>query len=807
VTPLAERFLCIHCHFYQPPRENPWLESVEVQDSASPYHDWNERITTECYAPNSLSRILDKEGRIKEIVNNYEKVSFNFGPTLLSWLEGHSPPTYEAIIEADRLSVKARGGHGNAISQAYNHMILPLANRKDKETQILWGVRDFTRRFGRHPEGMWLPETAVDIESLEIISGMGIKFTILSPHQAKRTRQIGSSKWQDRIDTTMPYLLALPSGRKISVFFYDADVSKAVAFERLLDSGEDFAKRLLGKFSKTPERPQLVHIATDGESYGHHHTFGDMALSYCLNYIETKGLARITNYGEYLEKYPPTHEAEIIENTSWSCAHGVARWRSDCGDSTGGKPGWNQKWRKPLREALDALRDGLSVEYEKAARESLKEPWLARDDYIDVILGRSDEALDAFLKKHSKWDADAVRILKLLELQRHCMLMYTSCGWFFSDISGIETVQILQYAGRAVQLAEELFGDGTERRFLEKLKEAKSNIPSKATGVDIYGDSVKEEMVDLNKVGAHYAVSSLFEDYGDVTSIHCYKVKQEDYQRTESPEAELVIGRIEVSSIITRDSGRLGFGVLRLGNHDINCAICRFEGDDEYAAMKGELLSAFEKGAFSEVIRLLSAHFGECTYTLGDLFRDEQRKIITLITASTLEGFEESYRRMYEGSKFFMGMLREGGMPLPRSFLGAAEFALMTELKRAVQDNGANVKKIESLYNELKNWSLNPPPELEFIIRRRLEHRMEELPDNPSERLLAEIGQLLSFSYKASVGVNLWRVQNIYYRMSKTIYVELLRKAGEGDADSKGFVESFRHLGQMLFFNVEAILK
>ena len=458
-----ERYICIHGHFYQPPRENPWLEDIEVQDSAYPYHDWNERINAECYAPNTVSRILDGENRIVKLPNNYAKISFNFGPTLLAWMQLKAPKTYEAILAADRMSQKNFSGHGSALAQAYNHMIMPLANRRDKYTQVLWGIRDFEARFGRSPEGMWLPETAVDLETLDIMAALGIQFTILAPHQAKRIRLVDQETWVDvsrgSIDPTMAYEINLPSGRRIAAFFYDGPISRAVAFEGLLKRGEDLALRLTSAFSAESPFPQLVHIATDGETYGHHQPNGDMALTYALQYIESQKLARLTNYGEYLEKHTPIFEVEILENTSWSCAHGVARWTADCGCNSGGHPGWNQAWRAPLREALDWLRDTLAPLFEEKAGDLLKDPWAARDDYIRVILDRTPENMDNFLRRHAAVelsDQEKVTVLKLLGVQRCALLMYTSCGWFFDELSGIETVQVIHYASRAISLMEEL---------------------------------------------------------------------------------------------------------------------------------------------------------------------------------------------------------------------------------------------------------------------------------------------------------------------------------------------------------------
>ncbi|MGH9674513.1 MAG: DUF3536 domain-containing protein, partial [Bryobacteraceae bacterium] len=441
-----ERYVCIHGHFYQPPRENPWLEAIELQDSAYPYHDWNERITAECYAPNGASRILDSEDRIRRIVNNYSKISFNFGPTLLAWIGQECPLLYQSILAADRESSERFSGHGSAMAQVYNHMILPLANARDKRTQVLWGIRDFEHRFRRRPEGLWLAETAVDLETLDLLAEMGIRFTILSPHQASRVRAAGGRAWKDvsggRIDPTTAYRIRLPSRRSLALFFYDGPISKAAAFENLLDRGDHLAQRLCTVFSDTRTWPQLAHIATDGETYGHHRRHADMALAYALHHLEANSLATLTNYGEFLEKHQPTQEVQILEKSSWSCIHGVERWKSNCGCTSGTHTGWHQNWRAPLREALDWLRDRLAERFEQEAPAILRKPWQARNAYIEVILDRSPETIGRFFDCHSSRPLrpeERMRALKMLELQRHAMLMYTSCGWFFDELSGIET--------------------------------------------------------------------------------------------------------------------------------------------------------------------------------------------------------------------------------------------------------------------------------------------------------------------------------------------------------------------------------
>lgn len=510
-----ERYICIHGHFYQPPRENPWLEVVERQDSAYPYHDWNERITEECYASNATSRVLSEKKQIVKISNNYAKISFNFGPTLLSWLEEKFPSVYQAILQADKESSQRFEGHGNAIAQAYNHTILPLSNSRDKYTQIVWGIADFVQRFQRQPQGLWLPETAVDLESLAILADQGIKFTILAQHQAKRIRQLGSDAWHEiqhgQIDPTIPYLLKLPHDRSIAIFFYDGAVSQAVAFSVLLNKGETLAESLMKIFDEHRHHAQLAHIATDGETYGHHHPHGNMALAYALDHIETENLAKLTNYSQFLQKFPPPMEVEIIENSSWSCIHGIERWRSACGCHSGGKSDWHQQWRAPLRETFDWLRDQLIEVYQTYASPFFNDPWEARNAYIQVVLQRrSPKILQQFFNKTASrelTDMERQSALCLLEMQRHAMLMYTSCGWFFDELSGIETLQVIRYATRATQLAEKFLGKNTlEKTFSEKLAQAKSNLQTHGDGHELFEKIIKPCKLDW------YPGQSLFRD-------------------------------------------------------------------------------------------------------------------------------------------------------------------------------------------------------------------------------------------------------------------------------------------------------
>jgi alpha-amylase/alpha-mannosidase (GH57 family) len=809
-----ERFLCIHGHFYQPPRENPWLESVEIEDSAYPYHDWNERITAECYAPNSATRNLDNEGRIMGIVSNYARISFNFGPTLLSWMEKYAPDTYHSIQAADQQSITWRSGHGAALAQVYNHIIMPLASLADKRTQVRWGIKDFEHRFQRFPEGMWLAETAVDRETLEVLAEEGIHFTILAPHQAARVRRIGVSRWKDvsgsRIDPSRAYLCRLPSGRSITIFFYDGPISQAVAFEKLLSSGERFADRLMSGFSEQSTHPQLVHIATDGETYGHHHAFGEMALGHALNYVETHNLARLTNYGEYLELQPATHEVQIIENTSWSCMHGIERWRNDCGCNSGGNDGWNQKWRQPLREAMDWLSDQLAERFEGGMADFVKAPWEARDDYIRVMLDRSEENVAAFLLSHSlrPLDEDAtVAVLSLLEMQRHAMLMFTSCGWFFDELSGMETVQIIQYAGRAIQLAAGYCNRGIKASFLERMAQAVSNLPEQGTGAEIYATSVDPAMIDLIKVGAHYAVSFVFEEYGEETDIFSYRAYREDHQIFHAGQMRLVVGKIFIRSSITRQTDRISFCNLYFGGHTLNCGVCSFVGEEAYLTMKREVISAFNEGDFAAVIRLIDTNFGMHNFSLKDLFLDEQRHILRLIISGTLQEFEDKFITLYENSKSLMGFVRETGMPVPRYFITTAETALNLKVQKMFSSETADAGRLKEDVNEIGIWNIGlDTVKLELIIRRRIEGAMAALLEEPeNDLLLSELLLLMKAQTLLPLEVNFWQTQNMYWTMLQSRASDL-HTDEVGTSERRSWSETVKNLGQMLFFNVPAVL-
>jgi (1->4)-alpha-D-glucan 1-alpha-D-glucosylmutase len=836
-----ERYICIHGHFYQPPRENPWLEAVEQQDSAYPYHDWNERITAECYAPNSVARILDDQGRIARLVNNYAWMSFNFGPTLLSWLQERSPEVYAAILEADRVSREHFSGHGSALAQVYNHVIMPLASRCDKVTQVLWGIRDFEHRFGRRPEGMWLAETAADLETLEVLAEQGIRFTILSPYQARRCRPVGQDTWQDvsggRIDPTRPYLQPLPSGRSISLFFYDGPISRAVAFERLLARGETFVARLMGGFSDSRSWPQLVHIATDGESYGHHHHHGDMALAAALDRITRDGRARLTNYGEFLERCPPDHEVGIFENSSWSCSHGVERWRDDCGCRV--RADWSQGWRRPLREALDWLRDTLAPAYERLLAIHLKDPWAARDDAIHIILDRSPENIARFFQEHALrelTDEQRVIVLKLLEMQRQAQLMYTSCGWFFDEISGLESVQVLQYAGRAIQLAQELLSDfrlsiddlrlnerdgqsstaedepqienpkskiqNLEEGFLRRIEKAQSNLPEHGNGRRIYEKFVKNAEVGWEQIGAHYAVSSLFESYSTEARFFCYTAVQEEFQSFTAGRAKLVVGRVHIRSEITRESCRLSLGVLHFGDHHVSAGVRAYQGEKAFDGLAREASSAFERGDFAEVIRLFDRAFGESTYSLKSLFRDEQRKVLKRVLHPIVLEAETVFRSLHEHHLPTMRFLAGIGAPLPRAFEMAAEFLFNTDLRWDLKDEEPDVGHIRNLFREADTLNVKlDAAGLAYRLRKTLARMAERLRAQTSNvALLRALDEVVEMARALPFEVDVWQPQNVYFELARTVWPDFLTQieGGAGGTLAEGWLEAFLHLGEKL---------
>jgi alpha-amylase/alpha-mannosidase (GH57 family) len=811
-----QRFVCVHGHFYQPPRENAWLEAIEVQDSAAPYHDWNARINHECYAANGSSRILNTQNKIIRIVNNYSRISFNFGPTLLAWMEKFAPLTYQKIIDADRISMERFGGHGSAIAQVYNHIILPLASTQDKITQIRWGIADFEHRFGRKPEGMWLSETAVDLESLDLLARHGIRFTILAPHQCARVRAIAKRKdsrtraWHETpdatVDPTRPYRVHTSDGHSIAVFFYDGPISRAIAFEGLLNDGGDMTKRLLNGFRNNGERGQLVHIATDGESYGHHHRHGDMALAYALQLIEQDSEVHLTNYGEFLEKFPPTSEAEIRENSSWSCGHGVDRWRADCGCNSGQHPDWNQKWRAPLRAALDWLRDATAPLRQQMATTLFHDPAIARDDYIRVILNRTPASQQLFLEDHclrALSSPERITALKLMEMERHLQLMYNSCGWFFDDLAGIETVQVISYAARVLQLAAEVFGSpgaALEPAFLERLAQAESNGPEHANGAEIYRKSVLAQEIDLERVGAHYAIISMFEPQPETTPLFCYDVRRTSGELLSMGRRRFAYGQAEVSSQITLEREDVLFAVYYRGDQSLSATVQPLDAANQgkfqnfVKKMQETLLSA----DIAEEILVFDREFDTTRYSLTSLFRDEQRRILQQLLDTTLAEMEGTMRTLYDDHISLLHYLSLSGMPKPRVLMLAAEFSLNADLRQELANDPFDAARLRGLLTQIRADQVEiDPVSVPFVAGQRMLRAMQELELRLDRKHLDTALQICDVLHELPIQVDVWEAQNRWYTIS--------RQRTFADTNGVEWEQKFRELGTKLDIDVDQL--
>lgn len=815
----TEKFLTIHGHFYQPPRENPWLEAIELQDSALPFHDWNERICKECYNPNSVSRIVDNKNQILDIVNNYQYMSFNFGPTLLSWMEEFAPLTYERIIKADIDSISEHSGHGNAIAQVYNHMIMPLANAHDKETQVKWGIRDFEYRFGRKPEGIWLAETAVDDATLKVLVDNGIKFTILSPYQALKIRKTGDKEWQDvswgNIDPARSYKYTLKgdSKKSIALFFYDGAISKSVAFDELLKDGNRFIKRLKEGVSETRNYPQLVNIATDGESYGHHTKFGDMALSYVLKIkAEDEGF-KITNYAEYLDKYESDYEVDIKQASSWSCFHGVGRWKEDCGCSTGGHPGWNQKWREPLRNALDYLRDGLAKVFEAEGPKYFNDnPWATRNKYIDVILDRNYVTIRKFQKENFKPDLteeQKVKGMELLEIQRQAMLMYTSCGWFFSEISGIETVQIMKYAARAMQLVARFTNEDFETHFKDILSQAKSNIAEFGTGKDIYERFVKPSVVTAKQIACLWAISSLYQDFEDEEDVYCYTVKRHSYQKVQKGSSNFLVGHIEISSKVTLQKADLMFALMQYAGGDFHCAIKEFSNDAEFNELQATLIKTFALNPITEIIRTLDEKFGKEYFTLKDIFIEERKKILQILLKDQLEKFGNTYKEMYDQGKGSIYHMQNLGLEIPKEFKISAEYALSHRYNDLLAGSDGFVEdpivqQIKDINYEAKRMNIDidkTPSNKNFA--KRIITNLNRLTKSFEIQQADTIIELFEMIEKLDLQIDISEAQNIYYNKIYHRIGDILENNEKEprDKDIK-FIKLLLNIGEKLNINV-----
>jgi hypothetical protein len=690
--------LVIHGHFYQPPRENPWTELIEREPSAGTFHDWNERIHAECYRPNAFARISDTHGRVERIVNNYSSLSFNFGPTLLNWLERCHPETYARIVEADRASARRHNGHGNAIAQGYNHAILPLCNERDRRTQIRWGLADFRRRFRREAESLWLPETACDDATLDALVEEGLRYVILSPFQAGGVRPLGSSEWQTvsegSVNTTIPYkyLHRDGTGRSIAVFLYDGQIARRIAFEGLLASSHG----LLGACAARGARhgAQIINVATDGESYGHHFHYGDRCLAYALEVEAARHGMRVTNYGEFLDEHEPEHEVRLKhmpggEGTAWSCAHGLGRWTRDCGCNASAPEGWNQRWRAPLRAAFDLLRDCLAQKFEDVGGELLRDPWAARDEYVELV-GPGAAPREEFLLRHAAHTLsteERVRTFTLLEVQRVGMTMYTSCGWFFNDIAGIETLQTLRYAGRALEMLETLGLSPPAAEFLEILSEAKSNMTDKANGADIFLRTMGQSRVTPQRVAAHVAVSNLIEpeEHAERCESAGYVYRKLDFRKQRHGRVTLETVRLALEEAATGRRHEFALAAMHFGEIDFYCALRPFEGRREFEEAEAVLWSQLRTASLPLLLRVALSEFGPEEFGLEALLPQGHGHLSRNVFGKLVARFMEEYENLYEENRRVVERLQEIGFHPPRELLLAAEMTVGLRLERELR--------------------------------------------------------------------------------------------------------------------------
>jgi len=694
------RPLVIHGHFYQPPRENPWTGMVDNEPSARPDHDWNERVHRECYRPNAFARVFDNFGRVSRIANNFAHMSFNVGPTLLDWMQENDPIAYLRVLEADRVSAKANRGHGNAIAQGYNHAILPLCNERDRRTQIRWGLADFRHRFGREAESMWLPETAANDATLAALLDEGLRYVILAPNQAERIRRPGDEQWTNvsssEIDPGIAYRWLHPdgSGRELALFFYDGPIARSVAFEGVLASSQAFVGRLS---QGANGEGRLVHIATDGESYGHHTKFGERALAHALLYEAPKAGFRVTNYGAYLEEHPPVIEAAIKpgpdgEGTSWSCAHGVGRWARDCGCETGARRGWNQAWRTPLRRALDIVRDEAARVFDESRDDLFIDPWSARDRYIELILDSTQDkgAWLAPLAPRPLNEAERERALSLLEIQRFCQLMYTSCGWFFADISGIESIQVMKYAARAMDLMEDL-GLATPREaFMEALGEAQANVAEYGTGADLFARSVEPLRTTPSRVAAHLAISGLVNGSDADQTLAGFRVHASQTRKQRHGRVVRWTGRIELEDLATTRRHDFAVASMHLGGVDFYCALRPYPGNQRFQAATVKFWSSDRTASLPVLLRTAQQEFGPEEHGLQSVFPDGLQLISRLVFGDVVSRFAGEYVHLYETNERILAMLGEAGFELPAALRSAAEFTFSRRFDEAMQRAGGS---------------------------------------------------------------------------------------------------------------------
>ena len=829
-TPLISAgkvFVVVHGHFYQPPRENPWIEEIELEESAYPFPNWNARITRECYTPNTCARIRDDQLRLLDIVNNFKYINFNIGPTLLSWLATNAPVTYERIVAADQESL-ARLGFGSAIAQVYNHVILPLANARDRETEILWGLKDFAVRFQRPADAMWLPETAVNMEVLRDLTKHGMRYVILSPYQARRVRPLKGGAWQDvssgTIDTTQPYRCYVEadkgrtSRRFIDIFFYNGQTAAELSFGDLLHDSSRLLDHLGAKLSPDRSRPQLLNVATDGETFGHHKHFAEMGLAYALSRLCPERDWRVTNFRAYLEVQPPVQEVEISpgpqgEGTAWSCAHGVGRWMRDCGCETGGEAGWNQKWRTPLRQAFDFLNEKLSLIFTQEGSRYLADPWAARNDYIEVILDRSQESREAFFSRHKVSGLNTaahVKALKLLEMQRHVLLMYTSCGWFFSDLAGLETLQIMKYAARALQLGQQFSQEDLETPFLSILGEAKSNKKEMGSGRDLFLNKIRPSVITFPKLVNHFSISLLNDrQRQQAFSIYHYHPELLDYEEKSQGGLDLAVGRVKLTSGITLNSETLGYATLFLGSYLYRTQVKEVQTKSDFDDMVTGLFKALEETP-EDIANALAAYFGPRYYSVRDMFQREKRDILHTSLQKVQDETELELLRGFTEAQPLLFTMAEEGFVIPPVFRLAATATLSRRITQilyawAAGDEDHQPKRdLADIINVSKklNIHLKDDPSGRLVAN-ILEQRLGSLAQDFSLPRATGVDKLLSLSAQLPVDVDYMESQNLFFHLMEEHTIKSAAARRQAQPDFATFTQVLLRIAVKLNFNPE----
>lgn len=827
-------YLTIHGHFYQPPRENPWTERIELQPDAKPFHDWNDRILIQCYQPNAMARIVDGEGRVLEIVNNFRLISFNVGPTLLGWLEKQAPVVYYRILEGDRLSVRDHSGHGNALAQVYNHMILPLAREEDQRTQVRWGIFEFKKRFGRDPEGMWLPETAASERTLEILMEEGIRFTILAPEQAEKIRplQIEGEKggrkpslaeWHNvtggKIDPTRPYRFfhSKEPARFLDLFFFDGPLSRDLSFSDLLFDAKKFVERLKGAHHRGRHHPELIHVASDGEAFGHHKAYGERVVAFLLHEeAERHGLQR-TNYGEYLEKFPPQYEVRIRpgEGSSWSCAHGVGRWKEDCGCHTGGEAGWNQKWRAPLREAVRLLAEEIGKLYHTQARPFFKDPAAARDAYIELILDRSGETRKKFFEAQCSRPLsreEEIQGLKLLEMERYALLSETSCGWFFNDISGIETVQILRYALRTFELAREFGGGGLEDKFVEILSRAKGNRPEAGDGRSVWEKRVKPAVVSGEKIAAHYAFRKLFNLEVQSGDFYNQEVEEGESEEESADEMRLLMGVLRMRGKTVPEEEEFLYAIFQERHSRIHCFVKETRDPAGLPKLVIAPLNLLRKKDAAGLFSKLQQEFGREPFSLQDLFSEERERVLRILSHQMREDLYRMAAQFYEQDRREISIFRAAGKTLPGEFRELMEWMMGERLCDVVKRLGGKApsSEVEAAGKELLKeareggFSVHTEPALEYLSG-ELNRWIEQLFNKPETALVKKIEEVLSLAKSLEMNLRHHIAQDLFFTFSQKILREWIEtyQEGTGGGPRLAMIQAVIRLGGDLGFNMK----